>query len=1036
MRCLNLIIAITFSASVLGQSNATFSEYKKTFITYPFADPNPIALSNNVYPYFRFDGFTDRPVDKEWKVVELQNDYISLIILPEVGGKIWAATVKKTGKPFIYYNHVVKFRDIGMRGPWTSGGLEANYGIIGHTPNCSTPVDYIARQNEDGSVSCIIGVLDLLTRSNWRIEINLPNDKAYFTTQSSWYNNSSFTQPYYHWMNLGMPAKGNLEFVFPGTHYIGHGGEYSDWPVNKSNGKKINFYEENDFGGPKSYHVFGKLTNFFGAYYHQTNDGMVRYGNYDDKAGKKIWIWGLSRQGMIWERMLTDTDGQYVEIQSGRLFNQNASQSSFTPFKHIGFEPYASDNWKEYWYPIQNTNGIAEANPYGAFNMKYENGWIRLYFSAVQTINDSLVVKHNGTNIYSRKISLSPLQTFSDSIKADVNADALIATLGKNKLVYNSDPQHNVISRPLVSNDAFDWNTAYGLYVLGKELFDQKLYAEAEEKLKASLEKDALFTPSLLQLSILQYRNLQYEPALQNIKHCLAFDTHNGESNYYYGLINLALGNETDALEGFSIAALSSAFKSPAFTELAKLYCKKAMYKEAIAYADKAVLQNATNVNAYLVKAVANRKYRNTAEAETTLQTVLKVDPINHFVRYEQYLLHPDSSSDKNFYSLIRNELPGETYTEMAIWYYNTGGTEEAKDLFKRMEPNPESTAWLAFLDNQPANLTNVSAILAFPFRAETAKVFEHLLQKQTDWMLKYQLALIYRDRNRVTECKELLMSCKNDPPFAPFYVVRAQVMQDDTTQALADLIKAARTDAAEWRYQKLLAEYYMGHDQPQKALAIATAFHKQHPDNLIMGMLYAKTLLLNKQYAETDKLLTHLQIIPFEGATEGKMLYREAKLMQAVAALQQKKFSVAKKFIEQGKLWPENLGVGKPYDDNIDTRLEDWMLYLTEKNKTGNNAKALLDKIISFKPATENTISNFLPSNALITALAISKANGKDQAMQWLEQQATAFPAHKEVFEWSRNVLNGGNKSSITENIKDSNQNILTAMLRSGVLL
>ncbi|MFT3949637.1 MAG: DUF5107 domain-containing protein [Agriterribacter sp.] len=1028
-----ILIIIAFSAS--AQSNATVSEYKKVFTTYPFSDPSPIALTSNVYPYFRFDGFTDKPVNKEWKVVELQNDYISLIILPEVGGKIWAATVKKTGKPFIYYNHVVKFRDIGMRGPWTSGGLEANYGIIGHTPNCSTPVDYITRQNEDGSVSCIIGVLDLLTRSNWRIEINLPKDKAYFSTQSFWYNNSSFTQPYYHWMNLGMPAKGNLEFVFPGTYYIGHGGEYNDWPVNKSNGKKINFYEENDFGGPKSYHVTGKLTNFFGAYYHQTEDGIVRYGSYDDKAGKKIWIWGLSRQGMIWEKMLTDTDGQYVEIQSGRLFNQNAPQSSFTPFKHIGFEPYASDNWKEYWYPIQNTKGIAEANHYGALNMQYENGWIKLYFSAVQTIDDSLVVNHNGTNVYSRKIRLSPLQTFSDSVKADVNAEALIATLGKNKLIYNSNPQHNVISRPLASNDAFDWNTAYGLYVQGKELFDQKLYPEAEIKLKASLKKDALFIPALLQMAVLQYRNMQYEPALQAIKQCLQFDTHDGETNYYYGLINLALGNETDAIEGLSIATLSPSFKSPAFTELARLHCKKEMYKDAIAYADKAVLQNATNVNAYLVKAVANRESGNVTGAEHVLQTILQIDPINHFARYEQYLLHPDSSTSKNFYSLIRNELPGETYTEMAIWYYTTGCIEEAKDLFKRMEANPESTSWLAFLNNETADFTNVSAALAFPFRAETAMVFEHLLQKQPDWMLKYQLALIYRDRNRIAESKDLLLSCKDEPAFAPFYVVRSQVMNTDTTQTLADLKRAAQLDATGWRYQKLLAEYYMGHNQPEKALAIATAFHKEHPDNLIMGMLYARMLLLNKKYAETDRLLTGLQIIPFEGATEGRLLYREAKLMQAVAALQQKKYSVAKKFIAQGKLWPENLGVGKPYEDNIDTRLEDWMLYLTGQKKDGPAAKALLNKIISFKPATENTISNFLPSNALITALAISKANGKDQAKEWLEQQAAKFPEHKKVFNWSEGVLKGESLENTPEGAEDRNFNILMALKEGGFL-
>lgn len=1027
---------IVFYASVSGQSNATVSEYKKAFTTYPFSDPNPIALTNNVYPYFRYDGFTNKPVNKEWKVVELQNDFISVMILPEIGGKIWSATVKKTGKPFIYYNQVVKFRDIGMRGPWTSGGLEANYGIIGHTPNCSTPVDYITKKNDDGSVSCIIGVLDLLTRSNWRIEINLPKNKAYFTTQSSWYNSSSFTQPYYHWMNLGMPAKDNLEFIFPGTHYIGHNGEYFDWPVNKTNGKKINFYEENDFGGPKSYHVTGKLTNFFGAYYHQTDEGMVRYGTYDDKAGKKIWIWGLSRQGMIWEKMLTDTDGQYVEIQSGRLFNQNAPQSSFTPFKHIGFEPYASDNWKEYWYPVQNTKGIAEASPYGALNMKYENGWIKLYFSAVQAIDDSLVVTHKGRIIYSKIMRLSPLQTFSDSIKADINADALIATLGRNKLVYNSNPQHSIISRPLVSNDAFNWNTAYGLYMQGKEFFDQKLYPEAEIKLKESLEKDSLFIPAILQMAILQYRNLQYEQALQNIKQCLQFDTHNGESNYYYGLINLVLGNETDAIEGLSIAALSPSFKSPAYTELAKLYCKKQMYTDAITYADKALLWNATNVNAYLVKAVANRKIGNTIEAEHTLQATLQIDPINHFARYEQYLLHPDSSSNKNFYSLIRNELPGETYTEMAIWYYTTGCIEESADLFKRMEPNPESACWVAFLNNQPVNFTNVSAALAFPFRAETAAVFEQLLQKQSHWMLKYQLALIYRDRNRMAESKDLLMSCKEEPAFAPFYVMRAQVIHNDTTQALADLKKAVALDTEAWRYQKLLAEYYMAHNQPEKALSIATDFSQRRPYNLIMGMLYARTLLLNKKYAETDKLLTGLQIIPFEGATEGKMLYREAKLMQAVAALQQKKYSVAKKFIEQGMLWPENLGVGKPYDDYTDNRLEYWMLYLAETNKTGKKAGALLQKITSFSPATENTISNFLPSNALITSLAYSKAKGKDQARLWLNQQEKEFPAYKDIFDWSRKVLEGESITGIPESKRDSNLDILMAMQQAGLLL
>jgi hypothetical protein len=326
---------------------ATAREYNEKITTYPFSDPDPIPLLTPVYPYFRFDGFTDKPEEKEWKVVELENDYIKVLILPEVGGKIWTAIEKSTGKPFLYYNHVMKFRDVAMRGPWTSGGLETNFGIIGHTPNCATPVDYLVRTNADGSVSCIIGVLDLLTRSNWRMEINLQGDKAYFTTRAFWYNATEQAQPYYHWMNAGLPAGGNLEFIYPGNKYLGHEGEYSDWPVNKANGKRINFYEQNDFGGPKSYHVFGRYTDFFGAYWHEDDFGMARYGTRDDKMGKKIWIWGLSRSGMIWEKLLTDTDRQYVEVQSGRLFNQTALPSTYTPFKHDSFSPYQTDTWTE-----------------------------------------------------------------------------------------------------------------------------------------------------------------------------------------------------------------------------------------------------------------------------------------------------------------------------------------------------------------------------------------------------------------------------------------------------------------------------------------------------------------------------------------------------------------------------------------------------------------------------------------------------------------------------------------------------------------
>ena len=594
-------IAVLFCQSVsvglIAQSPATIKEYKKIFTTYPFSDPDPIPSFTKIYPYFRYDGFTNKPVQKEWKVVELENDYIKVMILPEVGGKIWTAIEKSTGESFIYFNHVVKFRDVAMRGPWTSGGLEANYGIIGHTPNCATPVDYATKQNKDGSVSCVIGVLDLLTRTNWQIDINLPKEKAYFTTSSLWHNPTSIEQPYYHWMNTGLKAKGNLEFIYPGTHYIGHEGEFDDWPINKKNNKRISFYEENDFGGYKSYHVFGKYTDFFGGYWHDDNFGMVRYAPQDDKPGKKIWIWGLSGQGMIWEKLLTDTDGQYVEVQSGRLFNQNAEGSTYTPFKHHSFAPYATDLWMEYWYPVLQTKGFVTANNYGALNVKNENGWLKIYFSPVQFINEAIVIKEGEKIIYNKAVELTPLKTFVDSLRMSVDEKKLTIQVGE-KLVWTANPDSGVLARPKEAPKDFDWNTAYGLYLQGKEYMDQKLFVQAEKKLADALVKDHNYLPALVKMAELRYRNSQFTEAFDLAKKALSIDTHDGASNYFYGLAALQLGDIDNAMDGFTLAALSVTFRSAAYTELSQIYLNKKDYHLSLAYAAKALDFNRYNLSA------------------------------------------------------------------------------------------------------------------------------------------------------------------------------------------------------------------------------------------------------------------------------------------------------------------------------------------------------------------------------------------------------------------------------------------------------
>ena len=111
MKKMLILLCATSLLQPLFAQQATVTETVETVKTYPFSDPDPVADPSDLfYPYFRFDGFSAKGIDRQWKVVSLENDYIKLTLFPEIGGKIWGAVDKTTGKEFIYNNHVVILR--------------------------------------------------------------------------------------------------------------------------------------------------------------------------------------------------------------------------------------------------------------------------------------------------------------------------------------------------------------------------------------------------------------------------------------------------------------------------------------------------------------------------------------------------------------------------------------------------------------------------------------------------------------------------------------------------------------------------------------------------------------------------------------------------------------------------------------------------------------------------------------------------------------------------------------------------------------
>ena len=206
----NIFLILIIFVTGCSKNGTSIIEENKSLKTYPFSEPNPIPIlskDRRLYPYHSFMGYSHDGTQKEWKVITMENEHIEVSILPEVGGKVWGAIDKSNGEEFIYRNEVMKFRNISLRGPWTSGGIEFNFGVIGHTPATATPVDYITKKNQDGSVSTFVGGMDLPSRTHWRVEVNLEPGRSNFKTKAMWYNPLPSTQAYYNWMTAAALLK-------------------------------------------------------------------------------------------------------------------------------------------------------------------------------------------------------------------------------------------------------------------------------------------------------------------------------------------------------------------------------------------------------------------------------------------------------------------------------------------------------------------------------------------------------------------------------------------------------------------------------------------------------------------------------------------------------------------------------------------------------------------------------------------------------------------------------------------------------------
>jgi Tfp pilus assembly protein PilF len=999
-----LIPAISSFRTIVTAQGSSIKEEIKSIVTYPYSDPNPLpstAINSMVspfYPYFVFDGYTDKGIAKDWKVVSLENEFISVKVLPEVGGKVWGATEKSTGLDFVYLNKVLKFRAIGIRGPWTSGGIEHNFGLdLGHAPWTSSPVDYLLKENTDGSVSCIVGGMDLASRTQWRVNIRLPADKACFETYSIWYNPNPLHDAYLSWENAGFKATDDLQFFFPGNHYIGHDGSIEEWPIDNQ-GRDLSFYRENNFGTSKSYHVSGFYTDWFGGYWHDSDFGFGHWAPYSDAPGKKIWIWSLARDGAIWEDLLTDNDGQYIEAQSGVKFNQASHESGFnSPYDQLSIRPYYTETKSEYWFPVKSTGGIVDASHAGTLNVISLNDSLIITISPNASISDSLYLFLNGHLTSSEYIRVKPMQPYRKAIAINKDkTDDIIVKVGNNLLTYNSDNKDIIIERPVRSNSPHDYGSSEHLFRLAEDMNAMRDYEKAMKLYLECIQKEPAHTKALNKISELCYRMEKYREGAEYAKRTLEINTYDGGANFIYGVIQKKLGDLIRAEEAFSVAARTMEYRSGSCLEIAGINLQQKDYSRAVEYAVKAIDYNRFNITAYEYLSSCYRKMMNKSEAINTIRELLEIDPLNHYARFEQYLLNPTSENLKSFKSLIINELPHETYLELAIRYTNQGMDSEAIRVLEEAPEYPIVLYWLAYLNrvNEPEksikhleNAAKNSPFLVFPFRLETINVLNWALQESDSWKTKYYLGLIYWHIDRPEKALELFEQCEDIPDYAPFYIARGilnQSYSNNNSTSCKDFKRAHTINPSEWRAWHYLSSCQQKTGAFQEQLKNSEKSYKMFPENPVIGIDYVKALINTGNFRKSLKVLDNITILPQEGAREGHDLYELANLSQAVSLIEQKKFDEAIKYIDDSKNWPENLGAGEPYDP--DNRFQDYLSSFCFRMKGKDElADNYSNQIISYSGKNWKGAGD--PSNIYIATMVFDKAGKNREAAIAMEK-------------------------------------------------
>ncbi len=925
--------------------------------TYPIGseEKNPIFLekrvyqgsSGAVYPYPVVEKISDDKVDKVYDAYFLENYYIKIMILPELGGRVQMAYDKIHKRHFVYFNEVIKPALVGLTGPWISGGIEFNWPQH-HRPSTFLPVDAQIEQNADGSVTVWCSEVERMCRTKGAQGFTIYSDKAYLAIKVRLYNRTPFPQTFLWWANPAVVVNDHYYSVFPPdvNAVFDHGKRaVTEFPISHGVYYKYDYAPGTDISRyknipvPTSYMAVHSKFDFVGGYEEHVQGGLLHVANHHISTGKKQWTWGNGDFGQAWDRNLTDNNGPYIELMTG-VYCDNQPDFSW-------LQPYEEKSWTQYFMPYSQIGYVRNANKDVLLGFEVKDGKAILKVYATGEENLHIVVMNiSGIVLMDETTIVSPEIVFEKEICVkDSTPDNYIVKIFNTqaKCVLQYQP-HTKTDRAIPdpaqpAKDPKDIVSQEQLFLTGLhiEQYRHATYNPMDYYLEA-LRREPGDIRCNNAMGLLLLRKGQFIKAEAYLNKAIETLTernpnpYDGEPYYNLGVCLKWQGRADEAYDALFKSAWNAAQQDSAYFSIAQIDAMRGDYDMALENIEHSLYRNWHNLKARQLKTSILRYLGRTDEALRFVNESLQIDSFNIGCLWEKYML----TQDQSVIDAIRTTMRGTAhdYIEYALDFMEAGLWKEASDLLHLYMDNtkivyPTVVYALGYIAEMQGNTIKAQSLYqeaekcnpayCFPNRPEEMILFSHATSLNPNGAKAYYyLGNFYYSQRQYTDAIEAWKkSVELDDSYPT--VLRNLALayynkRNDKQHALQMMEKAFQLDKTDSRIFMELYQLYkkMGYNYQSRLQCLTEYFNlTQERDDLMIEYVQLHNQL--GMYSETQKIIANRKFHPWEGG-EGKitgqytLCYREL----AKQALTQGNYEEALDLLSKTDNYPHNLGEGK----------------------------------------------------------------------------------------------------------------------------